>query len=270
MHSYSSYRKRRRTPELERQTATSPSGSIKVPKYDSTLPPEYSSHPKPPYLYPADAVGLRQMMAQNPAFRGLTNINKELTDIRMAMAAEYQATFAMKTLMQSASGLQPAIPNTSLSQHATLVAEERKRRAMRAMIQARSELEEIVAEEAKSALQMSRHTLRERAAVPCSLPAAPSHINVIRPRTILPHPAAAAPHSHRILVNKPPAGMQELMINQRMILQRHFMEERKRRMSAAQTMGSAMLPSKFPRIPSPINGHSGELRVDANGKSFIC
>ena len=268
-----------------RHTATPLSKeSIKIPKYDNTLPPEYSSPPKSliyPKSVPDPTTVLAQSMLQNPAYRGIAaSTRSELTDIRMAMAAEYQATQAMKSLIQqqtSTAVQSPAVPGVrsvvSGAAHPVTVAamvEERKRKAMQAMIQARRELEEIVVEEAaQSALQSSRQTLRERAAAAHSALPGSAHNALIRPRTVLsPQTSHIVPTAR--LAAKPTADMHELMINQQIILQRHFLEEKKRRLAASQTLASAMITNKLPITPSPLNGQSGELRVDANGKQFIC
>ena len=268
-----------------RQTATPLSKeSIKIPKYDNTLPPEYSSPPKSliyPKSLPDPTTDLAQSMLQNLAYRGIAaSTISELTDIRVAMAAEYQATQAMKSLIrqQTSTAVQsPAVPGVrsvvSGAAHPVTVAamvEERKRKAMQAMIQARRELEEIVVEEAaQSALQSSRQTLRERAAAAHSALPGSAHNALIRPRTVLsPQTSHIVPTAR--LAAKPTPDMHELMINQQIILQRHLLEEKKRRLAASQTLASAMITNKLPITPSPLNGQSGELRVDANGKQFIC
>ena len=242
-----------------RHTATPLSKeSIKIPKYDNTLPPEYSSPPKSliyPKSVPDPTTVLAQSMLQNPAYRGIAaSTRSELTDIRMAMAAEYQATQAMKSLIrqQTSTAVQsPAVPGVrsvvSGAAHPVTVAamvEERKRKAMQAMIQARRELEEIVVEEAaQSALQSSRQTLRERAAAAHSALPGSAHSALIRPRTVLsPQTSHIVPTAH--LAAKPTPDMHELMINQQIILQRHFLEEKKRRLAASQTLASAMIDRK--------------------------
>ena len=259
----SAFRKRRCSVDSGCQTVTPLSKeSIKIPKFDNTLPPEYSSPPKSliyPKSVPDPTTVLAQSMLQNPAYRGIAaSTRSEMTDIRMAMAAEYQATQAMKSLLQeqtSTAVQSPAVPGVrsvvSGAAHPVTVAamvEERKRKAMQAMIQARRELEEIVVEEAaQSALQSSRQTLRERAAAAHSALPGSAHNALIRPRTVLTPQTSHIVTTAR-LAAKPTADMHELMIDQQIILQRHFLEEKKRRLAASQTLASAMITNKLQGI----------------------